>query len=58
MAATRISNIGEFLHPELALSQPDVVWCDVFAHAVMKYKDNFCLRRSPGFLTYYVFSAG
>ncbi|KAF8470363.1 fungal-specific transcription factor domain-containing protein [Gautieria morchelliformis] len=28
------------------------------SNIVMKYKENFCLRRSPAFLTYYVFSAG
>ena len=60
MAATRISNTGKFLHAIIVLSRLDdeVGSHDVSARAVVKYKEHFSFRRSPAFLTYYVFSAG
>lgn len=41
------------LHLVIVFCQSDHKW-----DTVMKYKENFCLRRSPAFLAYYVFSAG
>ena len=59
MAATRISNTGNLPRVFFMLSPDDKTgWHVTSILAVMQYKENFCLRRSPAFLTYYVFSAG
>lgn len=48
-AATHISSISACLGSRSYLSD---------CPAVSVYNENFCLKRSPAFLSYYIFTAG
>ena len=53
MAANHITNIGRSLPPLF-----DHIKIYLFENTVSVYLETFCPRRSPVFLSYYIFTAG